>query len=130
MIIKTGIDIVNINRIARVYDYYGDKFLNKVYTEEEIEYCLSKKHMQVNSFAKRFAGKEAFVKAIGEGFKNIAFHDIEILNDSKGAPFVQLEQPLYDYLQNKYKIETLKISISLSDDTDYAVASVVILGLK
>ena len=130
MIIKTGIDIVNINRIARVYDYYGDKFLNKVYTEEEIEYCLSKKHMQVNSFAKRFAGKEAFVKAIGEGFKNISFQDIEILNDSKGAPFVQLEQPLYDYLQNKYKIETLKISISLSDDTDYAVASVVILGLK
>jgi holo-[acyl-carrier protein] synthase len=130
MIIKTGIDIVNINRIARVYDYYGDKFLNKVYTEEEIEYCLSKKHMQVNSFAKRFAGKEAFVKAIGEGFKNISFQDIEILNDSKGAPFLQLEQPLYDYIQNKYKIETLKISISLSDDTDYAVASVVILGLK
>lgn len=118
MIHGIGTDIVYIPRILRILQKYGKKFLNKVYTEREIE--LSRKYnsqeMQVKYFAKRFAAKEAFVKALGSGFsQGITMKDIEIYSDIRGKPYLTIGK---DFIS--------KIHLSLSDDGDYATAFVMI----
>ncbi|MDE5063041.1 holo-[acyl-carrier-protein] synthase, partial [Wolbachia endosymbiont of Drosophila chauvacae] len=100
----------------RILQKYGEKFLNRIYTEKEIE--LSRKYnsqeMRARYFAKRFAAKEAFVKARGSG-QGITMKDIEIYNDVRGKPYLTVSK---DFIS--------KIHLSLSDDGDYATAFVVI----
>ncbi|AAS14501.1 holo-(acyl-carrier-protein) synthase [Wolbachia endosymbiont of Drosophila melanogaster] len=116
MIHSIGTDIVYIPRILRILQKYGEKFLNRIYTEKEIE--LSRKYnsqeMRARYFAKRFAAKEAFVKARGSG-QGITMKDIEIYNDVRGKPYLTVSK---DFIS--------KIHLSLSDDGDYATAFVVI----
>ncbi|AOV87582.1 holo-[acyl-carrier-protein] synthase [Wolbachia endosymbiont of Drosophila malagassya] len=116
MIHGIGTDIVYIPRILRILQKYGEKFLNRIYTEKEIE--LSRKYnsqeMRARYFAKRFAAKEAFVKARGSG-QGITMKDIEIYNDVRGKPYLTVSK---DFIS--------KIHLSLSDDGDYATAFVVI----
>lgn len=116
MIHGIGTDIVYIPRILRILQKYGEKFLNRIYTEKEIE--LSRKYnsqeMQARYFAKRFAAKEAFVKARGSG-QGITMKDIEIYNDVRGKPYLTVSK---DFIS--------KIHLSLSDDGDYATAFVII----
>ena len=82
-----GTDIVNINRIKTSIKKNKNAFKTKVFTNFEIQVC-DKRVNTVECYAKRFAAKEAFVKALGLGFReNINFIDIEILNNSKGQPF-------------------------------------------
>ncbi|MGL9732850.1 MAG: holo-[acyl-carrier-protein] synthase [Wolbachia sp.] len=121
MIHGIGIDIVNIPRILKILQKYGEKFHNKIYTEREIE--ISKKYnnqeIQAKYLAKRFAAKEAFVKALGSGFSHgITMKDIEIYNDIKGKPHLDIN---IDSISKDYIIH-----LSLSDDGDYATAFVVI----
>ncbi|WP_341813688.1 holo-[acyl-carrier-protein] synthase [Wolbachia endosymbiont (group B) of Germaria angustata] len=121
MIYGIGTDIVYIPRILRISQKYGEKFLNKVYTKKEIE--ISKKYnsqeVRAKYFAKRFAAKEAFVKALGTGFsQGIIMKDIEIYSDVKGKPCLAVRK---DFISKDYKIH-----LSLSDDQDYATAFVVI----
>lgn len=121
MIYGIGTDIVYIPRILRILQKYGGKFLNKVYTKKEIE--ISKKYnsqeVRAKYFAKRFAAKEAFVKALGTGFsQGIIMKDIEIYSDVKGKPCLAVTK---DFISKDYKIH-----LSLSDDQDYATAFVVI----
>ncbi|MGL9757598.1 MAG: holo-[acyl-carrier-protein] synthase [Wolbachia sp.] len=121
MIYGIGTDIVYIPRILRILQKYGGKFLNKVYTKKEIE--LSRKYnsheMQAKYFAKRFAAKEAFVKALGTGFsQGIIMKDIEIYSDIRKKPHLTITK---DFISKDYKIH-----LSLSDDQDYATAFVVI----
>ncbi|WP_264687132.1 MULTISPECIES: holo-[acyl-carrier-protein] synthase [unclassified Wolbachia] len=120
MIYGIGTDIVYIPRILRISQKYGEKFLNKVYTKKEIE--ISKKYnsqeVRAKYFAKRFAAKEAFVKALGTGFsQGIIMKDIEIYSNIRGKPHLAITK---DFI-SKYKIH-----LSLSDDQDYATAFVVI----
>ncbi|WP_253303284.1 holo-[acyl-carrier-protein] synthase [Wolbachia endosymbiont of Phyllotreta cruciferae] len=116
MIHGIGTDIVYIPRVSRILQKYGEKFLNRIYTEKEIE--LSRKYnsqeMRARYFAKRFAAKEAFVKARGSG-QGITMKDIEIYNDVRGKPYLTVSK---DFIS--------KIHLSLSDDGDYATAFVVI----
>lgn len=116
MIHGIGTDIVYIPRILRILQKYGEKFLNRIYTEKEIE--LSRKYnsqeMRARYFAKRFAAKEAFVKARGSG-QGITMKDIEIYNDVRGKPYLTVSK---DFIS--------KIHLSLSDDGDYATAFVII----
>ncbi|WP_353284813.1 holo-[acyl-carrier-protein] synthase [Wolbachia endosymbiont (group A) of Lasioglossum fulvicorne] len=116
MIHGIGTDIVYIPRVLRILQKYGEKFLNRIYTEKEIE--LSRKYnsqeMRARYFAKRFAAKEAFVKARGSG-QGIIMKDIEIYNDVRGKPYLTVSK---DFIS--------KIHLSLSDDGDYATAFVVI----
>ncbi|WP_168464482.1 holo-[acyl-carrier-protein] synthase [Wolbachia endosymbiont of Ctenocephalides felis wCfeT] len=121
MIYGIGTDIVYISRISKILQKYGEKFLKKIYTEQEIE--ISKKYssqeMQARYFAKRFAAKEAFVKALGTGFsEGIVMKDIAIHSDAKGKPYITISKDLI----SKHYI----IHLSLSDDEDYAIAFVII----
>ena len=112
MITGTGIDIVNINRIRKNLDKYGSRFIAKILSEEEIQKIPSAGKEEY--IAGRFAVKEALFKASGIV---LSFSNITILNDEKGKPYMA-EIP--GSMQNK------KIHISISHDTDYAAASVII----
>ena len=70
MLLKTGIDIIEVKRIEEGIEKYGEKFLNRVFTEKEIEYCESKKAQKFQSYAGRFAGKEAVFKAVSAYLDN------------------------------------------------------------
>jgi holo-[acyl-carrier protein] synthase len=92
MIIGTGIDLVNMERIERAVNRWGNLFLRRVFTEKEIEWCL-KRTRPSECFAIRFAAKEAFLKAIGWGLRNgIQWIDIEVENDAMGKPFHRLSE--------------------------------------
>ncbi|NQV29855.1 MAG: holo-ACP synthase [Candidatus Marinimicrobia bacterium] len=86
-----GSDIVEVSRISRLRESYGNRFLIRVFTRGEIAYCESKEHPEIH-FAGRFAAKEAIAKAIYQsGYdKIIPFSNIEILNDTEGRPQVSL----------------------------------------
>lgn len=83
-----GVDIVEIDRIEKIVKEYGDVFLKKVFSEDEINYCKSKAKPPQH-FAARFAAKEAVAKALGTGFRNsLMLKDIEVRNDENGKPYV------------------------------------------
>lgn len=123
MIYGIGTDIVQISRIDTVVKRWGDRFLKRVFTESEIEYCLHKARPAAR-FALRFAAKEAFVKALGAGFRNgLSFRQIEVTKDSDGQPHLGL------YATSKAMCENLGINstfVSLSDDGQYALATVIL----
>jgi holo-[acyl-carrier protein] synthase len=86
MKLTTGVDVIEIERIADAVDRWGDRFLHRVYSEGEIAYCRGR----AQSLAGRFAAKEAVSKALGIGMRKIRWRDIEILPDPRGKPVVQL----------------------------------------
>ena len=123
-IIGNGVDIIKNSRINNSLKIKG--FLNRIFTEKEIQQGKKLKN-KINFYAKRFAAKEAFVKAIGTGFRsNINFIDIEIKNYKNGKPYISLSKKLNNYLQKKFKIQKYKVFLSLSDEKDYSIAFVVI----
>ena len=81
-----GLDIVEIARIQRAIDRWGQRFLQRVYTEAELEFCRNR----VSELAARFAGKEAVMKALGTGNRGVAWRGIEILPDRRHAPIIFL----------------------------------------
>ena len=123
-IIGNGVDIIKNSRINNSLKIKG--FLNRIFTEKEIEQGKKLKN-KINFYAKRFAAKEAFVKAIGTGFRSdINFIDIENKNYKNGKPYISLSKKLNNYLQKKFKIQKYKVFLSLSDEKDYSIAFVVI----
>ncbi|MBF0485016.1 MAG: holo-ACP synthase [Candidatus Omnitrophica bacterium] len=113
MITGTGVDIVEIPRIRKAVETWGDKFLNKIFTSEEIAYA--KKHeVPYPHYAGRFAAKEAVYKALGD--KKITWQDLTIVNDSDGKPLCRL----------KGKRLQGKIHLSISHSKYYAVASAIV----
>lgn len=84
--LSTGIDVIEIERIEHARDRWGDRFLNRIYTEKELAYCRGK----AQRLAGRFASKEATSKVLGIGVRHIRWRDIEILPDSRGKPHVFL----------------------------------------
>ena len=123
-IIGNGVDIIKNSRINKSLKTKG--FLNRIFTEKEIQQGNKLKN-KINFYAKRFAAKEAFVKAIGTGFRSdINFIDIEIKNYKNGKPYISLSKKLNYFLQKKFKIQKYKVFLSLSDEKDYSIAFVVI----
>ena len=123
-IIGNGVDIIKNSRINNSLKNKG--FLNRIFTEKEIQQGKKLKN-KINFYAKRFAAKEAFVKAIGTGFRSdINFIDIEIKNYKNGKPYISLSKKLNNFLQKKFKIQKYKVFLSLSDEKDYSIAFVVI----
>ena len=105
MIFGIGTDIVNIKRMEKSLKRYGDKFKNNIFSDNEIIYCEKKKNPS-SFYAKRFAAKEALVKALGTGIrKGIKFKYIEITNDSYGKPHIRLKGTVDNYLKKKLKIK-------------------------
>ena len=123
-IIGNGVDIVENKRIKNSLKIKG--FINRVFTQNEIN--KSKKlSNNTNFFAKRFAAKEAFVKAIGEGFRNnINFNDIDISNDNKGKPSINISNNIKKFLKKKLRLNKYKIFLSLSDEKKHSIAYVII----
>ncbi len=123
-IIGNGVDIIKNSRINKSLQIKG--FLNRIFTKKEIKQGKKLKN-KINFYAKRFAAKEAFVKAIGSGFRSdINFIDIEINNYKNGKPYILLSKKLKNFLKKKFKIQKYKIFLSLTDEKDYSIAFVVI----
>ena len=123
-IIGNGVDIIKNSRINSSLKIKG--FLNRIFTKNEIDQGKRIKN-KTNFYAKRFAAKEAFVKAIGTGFRyDINFIDIEIKNYKNGKPYISLSKNLDNFLQKKFKIQKYKVFLSLSDEKDYSIAFVII----
>ena len=116
--IRCGTDIIEVERIKDGIENIGDKFLNRIYTEKEIEYCNSKKVQKYQSFAGRFAAKEAIFKALTDVIENkykIEWKDFEIVNNKEGKPIVIINN---EYIKNRIK----DIDISISHCKSYAQA--------
>lgn len=123
MQILCGTDIIEIERVKESIEELGEKFLNKIYTENEIKYCESKNKMKYQHYAARFAGKEAIFKAISKILSDkysISWKDVEIINDENGRPQII-------FLNKQYK-QIQSIDISLSHCKQYAIADVVIIS--
>ena len=120
MIQGIGIDIIEIDRIREMIERHGDRFVLKIFTDREIEYCRSKK-IPFQHFAGRYAAKEAFSKAIATGWRGeFRWRDIEVSNNEFGQPSITL----YGKLAERIGSDKLLISMSHSDNT--VVAFVVI----
>ena len=122
MILGIGTDIMEIARIERLMDQFGDDFYRRIYTEKEIEQgCLRVGDKKTAFFATRFAAKEAVSKALGTGIgKNADFKDIEIISEESGKPRVKLHGKALKTA--KTKSTEFVVDVSLSDSRNYAVA--------
>tara|TARA_E500000178_G_scaffold350480_1_gene409539 strand:+ start:703 stop:1089 length:387 start_codon:yes stop_codon:yes gene_type:complete len=126
MIYGNGIDIIDINRINKVIDKYGDRFKNRCFSISEIERS-DKRLKSVESFAKRYAAKEACAKALGTGLaRGVFWKDIEVVNNQYGKPFLKLHGNAKAIFKKMNKNSKLQIEISLSDEKKYAIANVII----
>lgn len=121
MILGIGIDIIEIERIKESIDRFGDHFLNKIYTPNELNYCLQK-HNKYQHLAARFAAKEAIYKAISaEWGRDISWQDIDIMNEPNGLPVAKFSGKLEEFIN---KDKAIKISMSHSDNYVTCVAIV------
>ena len=126
MIYGTGIDIIDIKRIRRVIRKYGNRFKKKCFSDNEIERS-DKRLNSVESYAKRYAAKEACAKALGTGLaRGVFWKDIEVVNNQYGKPFIKLHGKAKDIFRNMDKASDTKIEVSLSDEKKYAIANVTI----
>ena len=117
-----GTDIVDISRIKKILN---KKFISRIFSVKEIQYCESKTDKSAY-YSKRFAAKEAFTKALGTGIsKGISFNEISINNNKDGAPFIELLGNTKTIVKKLIKKKN-KIYLSLSDEKKYAIAMVVI----
>jgi len=113
MILGIGTDIIEIHRIKDAVERNGDRFLNRVFTEKELEYCMSKGN-KYQHLAARFAAKEAISKALSIGWNNqFDWKNVEVLNEKSGEPKVYLHGLLKDFLPAE---TNLKITMSHSMD--------------
>ena len=127
-IIGNGVDIVENRRIAISLKNNG--FLYRIFTKNEIDQSRKIKN-KVNFFAKRFAAKEAFVKALGTGIRNnINFKDINVINNINGQPLMNISNKLKRLLKQKFKINKYRLYLSLSDEKKHSIAFVIINKIK
>ena len=123
MIAGTGIDIVNIERVERLMDRWGERFIRRVFTEAEIGHCRRRARAG-ECFASRFAAKEAFLKAVGWGLQNgIHWTDIEVDHDALGKPGLVLRRKAEEILEAR---GIRRAFVSLSHDDPWAVAQVIL----
>ena len=128
MIIGIGSDLCNIERIQNSLDRFGERFLNRVFTEVERARAEKRPFTRAGTYAKRFAAKEAFSKAVGTGFKSGVFmRDIGVVNKASGQPTLHLtggaKQRLDDMTPSGHAVE---VHLTMTDDHPFAQAFVII----
>ena len=124
IIYGTGVDIVKIERISKILK--KKLVIKKLFSENEISKCLKIRNKSA-CFAKKFAAKEAFSKALGTGLgKVINFKEILILNEKNGKPYIKLINKTKKNVEKKLNKKSFKTFLSLSDENDYAIAFVTI----
>lgn len=123
MILGVGIDLVSVARIAELLSKFGTKFEQRIFTDQEIKKAKTIKVLEDDNlartvfYAKRFAAKEAFSKAVGFGIgKIISFQDIQINNDELGKPFIKIASEKLNFLQDHFRAPRIDINLSLSDE--------------
>ena len=123
-IFGVGTDIVRVSRIKN--SLKNKFFLSRIFNKDEVEKCKKNKNW-TNCFAKRFAAKEAFSKALGTGIsKGINFNEIIVLNERNGKPYIKLIDKTKKIVEKKIKRKKYVISLSIADEKNYAVAFVTI----
>ena len=121
MILRTGVDLIETNRIAEAIERHGERFLTRVFTELERKEC----HGRVTSLAARFAAKEAAAKALGCGIGDVSWLEIEVRSDERKAPYLVLSGE-GERLAKQLGLTTW--SVSLSHTESQAIAFVVATG--
>ena len=121
MKLTCGTDIIEINRIKEAIENLGDKFLKRIFTENEIEYCEKHKNQKYEHYAARFAAKEAIFKAISEKNTILNWNKLEIINLPSGKPQI-------NFLENVENIES--IDIFIANCKTYSVENVIALFKK
>ena len=127
MIIGIGTDIIDIRRIEKSVERFGERFLNRVFTEGE-RAKAEKRRRRVDTYAKRFAAKEACAKALGTGiYRGVAWRQIEVVNLPGGRPTLKLNGPALERLHALTPAAmTPQIHVTLTDDHPWAQAFVII----
>jgi len=119
-----GIDVVEVDRIQSSLGEFGEQFLNRIFTQQEQEYCDTQKNREL-SYAARFAAKEAISKAFGTGIgKSVGWKDMEIVRKESGEPTVILHGRAKEYAA---ELGITEVKISLTHAKHYAAANAVIL---
>ena len=122
MIYGIGIDIIDIRRIKRVINKYGNRFKKKCFHEHEIIKSEARFN-SIESYAKRYAAKEACAKALGTGLaRGVFWKDIEVRNNKYGKPYIILHNNAKKFIKKSND----KIVLSLTDEKDFAIANVII----
>ena len=125
MILGIGIDVIDIRRIRKIIDKYGFKFKRRCFSFSEIKKSESRKNT-IESYAKRYAAKEACAKALGTGLaKGVFWKDIEIRNNKYGKPFIILHNKAKSFIRQSDN-KSYSIDVSLSDEKEFAIANVII----
>jgi len=123
MIVGTGIDIAEVPRIANSIERFGERFLNRIFTEGERRYCDAKAN-RVERYAARFAAKEAGMKAIGTGWNHgVTWKDVEVTRMPGGRPTLSFHGKAAEFAA---KLGTKNIALSLTHTADYAMAQVIL----
>jgi holo-[acyl-carrier protein] synthase len=123
MIVGSGIDLAEIGRIRHSIDRYGDRFLSRIYTAPEQAYCLRKRN-SAESFAARFAAKEAGAKALGTGIsRGVSWLEIEVLRQPGGRPTLQFHGRAAQFAA---RLGAVHVALSLTHTAELAMASVVL----
>jgi holo-[acyl-carrier protein] synthase len=125
MILGTGIDIIEVARVASSFERFGDRFVNRILLPDEIAYCLSHK-IPGPFLAARFAAKEAISKAFGTGIGSaLSWQDMEIRRKESGEPFVVLHGKGKELFKSR---QAKRLLISLSHTQNYAAATAILEG--
>ncbi len=123
MIVGTGIDIAEVLRIAAAIKRHGDRFLRRVFTEDEIRYCEAKAN-RVERYAARFAAKEAAMKALGTGWNHgVRWRDIEVCRQPGSRPTIAFHGRAAEFAA---QLGAVHIALSLSHTAEQAIAQVIL----
>ena len=131
MILGIGSDLCNIERIQASLDRFGERFVRRVFTETERDKAEGRPHSRAGTYAKRFAAKEAFSKAVGTGFKRGVFmRDIGVVNAPSGAPTLELTGGARARLDAMTpEGHFAEVHLTMTDDHPFAQAFVVITAV-
>jgi len=131
MIIGHGIDLIDIRRVEKTINKFGNRFINRIFTKGEI-IRSENRNKRIESYAKRFAAKEACSKALGTGFRSgVYWRDIEVVNEKSGKPILKLTGGAYKILEKLIpNNNAYNISLSITDDYPWAQANVIIEVVK
>jgi holo-[acyl-carrier protein] synthase len=123
MIVGTGVDIIEVNRVAEAIERFGERFLTRIFTESEIRYCNAKRN-RVERFAARFAAKEAAMKALGTGLRRgVSWQHIEVGHLPGGRPTIIFTQAA---AQIAAQLGAKHVSLSVSHTEEHAIAQVIL----
>lgn len=116
--LSAGIDLVEVDRLAKTIERYGNRFLTRVFTENELRHCRGNAYQ----LAARFAAKEAVSKVLGTGLQGITWRDIEIVTEASGKPTVRLHGRA---AQRAAQLNLENFALSLSHTREHAIALVI-----